>query len=80
MFAKSGKTINWEPDDGSILELAEANDLNLPFNYRQGICVTCMGKLSEGEVEYQQDPTADIDPGSILICISTPKTKLMLDV
>ena len=42
--------------------------------------ITCMCKLTEGEVEYLQPPTAEIDPGSVLICISSPKTALAIDV
>jgi hypothetical protein len=59
-------------DDG--LELAEANDLNPDYSCRAGICGTCMCKILEGEVEYQEEPTAAIAEGSVLICISKPKT------
>ena len=79
-FTKSSKTVTWQPEDGSILELAEANGLNPPFSCRQGICGTCMCKLTEGEVEYLQPPTAEIEPGSVLICISRPKTALAIDI
>jgi uncharacterized protein len=74
VFSKSGKTITWNPADGSILDFAEANGLRPEYSCRAGICGTCMCKISEGEVEYQEPPTADIDPGSVLICISQPKT------
>lgn len=79
-FAKSIKTVTWKPDDGSILEFAEANDLDPPFSCREGICGTCMCKIREGEVEYLQPPIADVDPGSVLICISRPKTAIVLDL
>ena len=79
-FASSGQTVTWQPDDGSILELAEANGLNPPYSCRQGICGTCMCELTEGEVEYLQPPTAEIEPGSVLICIARPKTALAIDV
>ena len=78
---KSGKTLTWQSDDGTILEFAEANGLNPPYSCRQGICGTCMCKISEGSVAYQNPPTAEIDQGSVLICISTPSTpKIVLDV
>jgi len=81
VFAKSGKTLTWQPSDGTILEFAEANDINPPFSCRVGVCGTCMCKISEGAVAYQEEPTATTDQGSVLICISQPGTaKLVLDI
>ena len=81
VFTQSGQTIAWETDAGSILDFAEANDLNPPYSCRQGICGTCVCKILEGEVEYQEIPTAAIEEGSVLICISKPKTaKVVLDL
>jgi hypothetical protein len=40
-----------------------------------------MCKISEGEVDYEETPTASVDPNSVLICISKPKTaKVVLDI
>jgi uncharacterized protein len=74
VFAKSGRTLTWESEHDSILEFAEANDLNPDYSCRAGICGTCMCRILEGEVEYQEEPTAAIAEGSVLICISKPKT------
>jgi uncharacterized protein len=74
IFAKSGKTLTWEPEHDSILEFAEAHDLNPDYSCRAGICGTCMCKILEGEVDYQEEPTAAIAKGSVLICIAKPKT------
>jgi uncharacterized protein len=73
-FAKSGKTVAWHGTEESILEFAEANNLNPDYSCRQGICGTCMYKILEGEVAYQTQPSAAIAKGSVLICISKPKT------
>lgn len=81
VFAKSGKTLTWQPSDGTILEFAEANDINPPFSCRVGVCGTCMCKIREGAVAYQKEPTATTDKSSVLICISRPGTaKLVLDI
>jgi len=81
VFAGSGKTANWRSGDGSLLEFAEANDLNPAYSCRQGICGTCMCRILEGEVEYQETPVAAIEDGSVLICVSTPKTaQVVLDL
>ncbi len=80
-FSKSGKTLNWTPNDGTILEFAEANNIFPDHSCRVGVCGTCMCKISEGEIEYEDSPSASIDNGSVLICISKPKTaKVVLDI
>jgi uncharacterized protein len=80
-FARSGKTITWNEGDGSILEVAEAHGLNPDYSCRQGICGTCMCQIRQGEVDYEQEPIADIEPGSVLICISKPRTaKVELEI
>lgn len=80
-FAKSGKTLTWHESDGTILEFAEANDLDPAYSCRAGICLTCMCRIEEGEVAYKVPPTGTPDEGSVLICISKPKTpKVTLDL
>lgn len=51
VFTESGKTLTWQKGDGTILEFAEANGINPPYSCRQGICLTCMCQIEEGEVE-----------------------------
>ncbi|PZV12833.1 MAG: oxidoreductase [Pseudanabaena sp.] len=81
VFSKSGKTLNWSPADGTILEFAEANEIFPDHSCRVGVCGTCMCKISEGEVDYEETPTASVDRGSVLICISKPKTaRVVLDI
>ncbi|MBM0745434.1 2Fe-2S iron-sulfur cluster binding domain-containing protein (plasmid) [Phormidium sp. CLA17] len=81
VFAQSNQTITWQTDADSILDFAETNGLNPPYSCRQGICGTCECKILEGEVEYQTMPTATVEDGSVLICISKPKTsKVVLDL
>lgn len=81
VFAQSNKTLTWTSDDGTLLEFAEANDLNPDFSCRQGVCMTCMCQLQEGEVEYTESPASEPDEGSVLICISKPKTaKVVLNL
>ncbi|MEA3277510.1 MAG: MOSC domain-containing protein [Pseudomonadota bacterium] len=79
-FARSGLTATWDPDCASILELAEHKGLSPPFSCRSGICQTCMCRVIEGEVEYFEEPLVKPDEGQALICVSRPRTKLVLDV
>jgi uncharacterized protein len=81
VFAQSNQTALWPADAENLLEFAEANGLNPSYSCRQGICGTCQCKILEGEVTYQIEPTATIEDGSVLICISQPKTsKVVLDL
>lgn len=81
VFAKSGKTAPWSPDDGTLLEFAEAQGIDPPFSCRAGICLTCMCALKSGEVAYDAPPTGTPEPGSVLICVSKPRsTQVVLDL
>ncbi|MEM7717164.1 MAG: 2Fe-2S iron-sulfur cluster-binding protein [Cyanobacteria bacterium P01_A01_bin.68] len=81
VFAKSGKTLTWNQDDGTILEFAEANGIDADYSCRQGICLTCMCNINDGEVEYEEPPTGTPDEGSVLICVSKPKSsRIELDL
>jgi uncharacterized protein len=81
VFSKSGKTHTWNPAEGTILDFAEANGLNPDYSCRAGVCGTCACRIAAGEVEYEEEPTASVDAGSVLICISKPKTaRVILDL
>ncbi len=81
VLSKSEKTLSWQGDADSLLEFLEANNVNPDYSCRQGICGTCECRLVEGEVEYQQPPTASVPEGSVLICISKPKTsRIVIDL
>ena len=81
VFAASGKTATWSPDQGTLLEFAEAEGIDPPSSCRQGVCLTCMCELKEGEVDYLEPPTTEPDEDNVLICICRPKTKrVVLDL
>ena len=80
-FTASNKTLTWQKGNGTILEFAEANGINPDYSCRQGICLTCMCELEEGEIDYIEPPTNEPDEGNVLICICQPKTnKVVLEL
>jgi len=79
-FARSGVITTWNPDCESILDLAEQHGLSPDYSCRSGICRTCMCELVEGEVEYVEEPLNAPDPGCVLICVSRPKSKLVVEI
>ena len=78
-FAKSGKTLDWNPEIGSILDFAEENDIDIDFGCRAGNCGTCITAIKDGEVDYLNEPGAEPEAGSCLACISVPKGNLSID-
>lgn len=72
-FAKSGVDVEWSPEKGTLLELAEAAGVDAAFSCRSGICGTCATRLQCGAVDYVEEPTGPLEADEILICCSTPR-------
>ena len=77
-FSKTGKQALWNPDAGSLLEFAETQGIEVESGCRAGSCGCCQTRIENGEVEYSQQPDADVTPGNCLLCISTPKGDITL--
>ena len=78
-FAQSGKQLPWQPGAGNLLEFAEANGISVNSGCRAGGCGTCQTTIRAGEVSYRQPPDFDPEPGSCLLCVSSPKTSVTLE-
>ena len=78
-FSQSGKSILWDSTADSLLEFAEANNIDVESGCRAGSCGSCQTAVKDGEVDYNQEPDAEIEAGNCLLCISTPKSNLTLD-
>ncbi|MCM2422676.1 MOSC and FAD-binding oxidoreductase domain-containing protein [Streptomyces sp. RKAG293] len=79
-FARSGLTVPWHRDYGTLLELAEACDVPVRWSCRTGVCHTCETGLLSGHVDYSPEPVDLPAEGSALICCSTPPADLVLDM
>ena len=79
-FSRSKTTVDWTPKQGTILELAEANNVKARCGCRAGSCGSCLTALLQGEVDYLHRPGAKPEAGSCLICISKPKSDLVIDL
>lgn len=81
VFSQSDITVTWTPDDGTLLELAQANGLEPENSCCQGVCMICMCSLEEGAVDYIEPPADEPDEDSVLVCIARPKTeKVVIDL
>ena len=72
VFERSAKEARWQPDSGSLLELAESRGLRPEFSCRGGSCGTCKTRLISGAVNDPQPPAEIPDEGQVLICCAVP--------
>ncbi len=79
-FARSEKTVHWDPSAASLLDLAMANDVFFPFACAAGHCGTCAASLLSGNVEYGVPPQFPLAPGRCLPCIAIPDGDVTLDL
>jgi ferredoxin-NADP reductase/MOSC domain-containing protein YiiM len=79
-FARSGLTAPWSADHGSLLEFAEACNVPTRWSCRTGVCHTCEIGLLSGAVAYSPEPVEPPGDGNTLICCSTPRDDVVLDL
>ncbi|MEM8496863.1 MAG: FAD-binding oxidoreductase [Pseudomonadota bacterium] len=79
-FKDSNRLEKWIPTFGSLLEFAEAKEIDMPSDCRMGSCHTCMTRLLQGSVEYTQAPFNEPDEGHCLPCICLPATDIELEI
>ncbi|TKB18649.1 MAG: 2Fe-2S iron-sulfur cluster binding domain-containing protein [Mesorhizobium sp.] len=78
-FAKSGKSAVWSPGEGSLLDLALRNDVNVAYSCRQGDCQSCVQKVVSGVVDYPGGEEPLLSFGQTLLCLAVPRGDLVLD-
>lgn len=78
-FAKSGKSLTWDGSFDSLLEFAESNGVAIDSGCRAGNCGTCITALRDGAVKYVEEPGAQPEDGSCLVCISVPNSNMTLE-
>lgn len=78
-FSRSGKKCAWKDADGSLLDFAEANGVQIESGCRAGNCGTCVTAVKEGRISYLANPGATVEDGVCLTCIAVPGESLVLD-
>ena len=79
-FLRSGLAVPWDSRFGSLLELAEACAVRVRWSCRSGVCHNCESGLIDGQVAYAPAPPDPPAEGNALICCSTPKGAVELDL
>mgnify|MGYP006194294149 CR=1 FL=1 len=72
IFQNAQINARWQPEAGSLLELAESQGLRPEFSCRGGSCGTCRTRLISGQVNYPQPPAELPGDGEVLICCAIP--------
>lgn len=71
------QAVDVHQDDPSILDVAMAAGMDLPFSCTSGVCGTCRARLLQGQVRMDRHfalEKADIEAGFILTCQAHPLT------
>ena len=80
-FSSSGKTAQMSTDE-TVLEAAEAVDVEIDNSCRAGSCGSCMVKLLSGEVAMEVDDALEEEDkaqGYILACQAIPTTNIVVE-
>jgi anaerobic selenocysteine-containing dehydrogenase/ferredoxin-NADP reductase len=77
-FARSGLEALWRPQDGSLLDLAEAHGLKPPSGCRTGQCESCALRVLEGHARHLVTVNVD-EPDCCLACQAVPVSALVID-
>jgi len=78
-FARSNKTVRWEPSAGNLLEFAATQGVKIDSGCCAGGCGSCVVAIKSGAVDYLKKPDAEPEAGSCLTCVCRPKNDLVLD-
>ena len=79
-FAVSDRTVIWEPEMNSLLDLAVASEVEIETGCLAGSCQTCQTKIIAGDVRYPDGEPAACDAGHCLPCVARPDGPLELEV
>ena len=72
-FDVSDREAVWTPEQGTLLDLAEAAGLSPAHSCRSGICGSCATRMKSGSVDYTEEPAGPRDADEVLICSATPR-------
>jgi ferredoxin-NADP reductase len=78
-FARSNKTVRWEPSSENLLEFAQSQGVKIDSGCCAGSCGSCVVAIKAGAVDYLKKPDAEPEAGTCLTCVCRPKNDLVLD-
>ncbi|MGJ8670498.1 MAG: MOSC N-terminal beta barrel domain-containing protein [Oceanococcus sp.] len=79
-FSQSQQTLNWDPNQESLLSFAEAQGIDAASGCRYGACQACEATLLSGQVSYPEDIQPPGGKNKVLLCSARPKSDLELEL
>lgn len=79
-FAKSGVGVQWQPSEGSLLQLAERAGLTPASGCRVGQCESCVTTVLKGTVAHLVSIPDDLPADQCLPCQAVPTSDVQLDL
>lgn len=84
-FVKEGETVEL-PNNEPILDAGEEHGFDLPYACRQGQCVSCSGKITDGPAEdfvihdnQEMLDDNELEEGYTLTCVAYPRAEFSLE-
>ncbi|MBR8831693.1 MAG: Ferredoxin [Chroococcopsis gigantea SAG 12.99] len=78
-----GETYNIEVNEGqTVLQAAQAANIDLPSSCNAGVCTTCAAQILEGEADQTDGMGLSPDlqkEGYVLLCVAYPKSDLKIE-
>ncbi|WP_031465045.1 MOSC domain-containing protein [Sciscionella sediminilitoris] len=78
-FGVSGVEQQWDPESGSLLDLADRAGLRLRSGCREGACQSCVQQVSSGDTAYTLEPVLQPSGDAVLLCCAVPTSDLTID-
>lgn len=78
-FARSEKSAVWSPSDGSLLDIALKNNVDVAYSCRQGDCQSCVQIVLGGVVDYPGAEAPLLAWNQVMLCQAIPRGDLVLD-
>lgn len=76
-FSSDGREVQWTRQSGSLLDLADDNDIVIPANCRSGACNACL-KQVKGRFEYIRQPVSQLPDDWAHLCCAVPLEDMVI--